>query len=179
MVFCCKGHGHYQNECPTPENVPTQTKPSKYCRNCNMTNHDTIHCWRKAYNSPAQRPLLETPPILMQMVAYWPPSQEYQTFMMAPMGNTSSTVHANQPQAMAVIPQSNSQPMNNNNNNNYQPPHRTVNCYQCGEVGHISTNCPNPRKQTGYVPMCGTCKEQGHVSEDEGWCHPSVTWDQM
>ena len=168
-VWCvrCKGHGHYQNECPTPENVPMPPKPSKYCSNCNMTNHDTVHCRRKVYNSPAQPPLLQTPPIPMQMVAYRPPSQEYQTFMMAPMGDTNSMVHTNQPQVMAVIPQSNSQPMNNNNhNNNYRPPRRTMTCYRCGEVGHISTNCPNPRKQTGYVPMCGACKEQGHVSVD-------------
>ena len=86
--------------------------------------------------------------------------------MMAPMGNTSSTVHANQPQVMVVIPQSTSQPVHDNNNNNYRSPHRTVTCYRCGELGHISTNYPNLRKQTRYVPMCGTCKEQGHVSED-------------
>ena len=85
--------------------------------------------------------------------------------MMEPMGNTSSLVHANQPQVMAIIPQSTLQ-LVHNNNNNYRPPRRTVTYYRCGEVGHISTNHPNPRKQTRYVPMCGTCKEQGHVSED-------------
>ena len=83
-----------------------------------MTNHDTNQCQRKAYNTPAQPPLLQIPLIPVQMVAYRPPSQEYHTFMMAPMGNTSSTINSNQPQVMAVIPQSTSQLVRNNNNNN-------------------------------------------------------------
>ena len=85
--------------------------------------------------------------------------------MMAPVGNSGQAINPNQLQVMAVMPQSNSQPMHNNGNN-FLPPRRMVTCYQCDEVGHISTNCPNPKKPTDYVPMCGTCKEQGHVSED-------------
>ncbi len=37
-------------------------------------------------------------------------------------------------------------------------------CYNCGEKGHYSPNCPYPRNnQTGYVPLCGNCGEEGHL----------------
>ncbi|KAL3697837.1 hypothetical protein R1sor_011913 [Riccia sorocarpa] len=36
-------------------------------------------------------------------------------------------------------------------------------CYNCGEEGHISTNCRNPRKQVDYIPVCSNCKELGHT----------------
>ncbi|OAE29091.1 hypothetical protein AXG93_4008s1020 [Marchantia polymorpha subsp. ruderalis] len=37
-------------------------------------------------------------------------------------------------------------------------------CYNCGEVGHFSPNCPHPRRPMGYVPMYSNCVKQGHTT---------------
>ncbi|XP_024525077.1 uncharacterized protein LOC112344464 [Selaginella moellendorffii] len=40
-------------------------------------------------------------------------------------------------------------------------------CYQCGEPGHITPNCPNAQKSEEYQPICGICQTQGlHRQED-------------
>ena len=73
--------------------------------------------------------------------------------MMAPVGNYGQAINPNQLQVMVMMPQPNSQPTHNNGNN-FLLPRRMVTCYRCDEVGHISTNCPNPRILACYVPMC-------------------------
>ena len=37
-------------------------------------------------------------------------------------------------------------------------------CYNCGELEHMIRNCPHPKKQVGYEPLCGRCKEKGHTA---------------
>ena len=41
-----------------------------------------------------------------------------------------------------------------------------VECYRCGEKGHISPNCPNPRRSMDYKPLCSRCKGEGHTAKD-------------
>ncbi|CAM6125094.1 unnamed protein product [Calypogeia fissa] len=35
-------------------------------------------------------------------------------------------------------------------------------CWDCGEVGHISPECPYQRKSGEYILLCGNCREEGH-----------------
>ena len=35
--------------------------------------------------------------------------------------------------------------------------------FRCGKIGHYSIDCHNPRKQKGYLPMCGNCCQCKHA----------------
>ena len=43
-------------------------------------------------------------------------------------------------------------------------------CYNCGEAGHLSADCPNPRSQSKFKgigragKMCYKCQQVGHMS---------------
>ena len=37
-------------------------------------------------------------------------------------------------------------------------------CYNCGKLEHMIRECPHPRKQVGYEPLCGRCKKKGHTA---------------
>ena len=37
-------------------------------------------------------------------------------------------------------------------------PNTAVNCFKCGEVGHMAAGCVN----RSMVPACGNCDERGH-----------------
>eukprot|EP00249_Psilotum_nudum_P034516 c53663_g1_i1 orf=160-684(-) len=42
-----------------------------------------------------------------------------------------------------------------------------VQCYICGELGHIQAKCPNAKKPVEYQPICGLCQTQGlHEQKD-------------
>jgi hypothetical protein len=49
---------------------------------------------------------------------------------------------------------------------NYGPPDmgKHVVCFNCGELGHYQSECPNPRKQVGYTPLYRRCHEPRHIS---------------
>jgi hypothetical protein len=57
-------------------------------------------------------------------------------------------------------------PPTNPNTHNYRPLEKGkhIVCFNCGELGHYRNECPNPRKQVGYTPLCGRCHEPGHIS---------------
>ena len=39
-------------------------------------------------------------------------------------------------------------------------------CFRCGELGHYANECPNPRKEEGYTPVCGNYCQMGHTTEE-------------
>ena len=39
-------------------------------------------------------------------------------------------------------------------------------CSNCGELEHMVRDCPNPKKQVGYEPLYGRCKEEGHTTDN-------------
>ncbi|KAL3696156.1 hypothetical protein R1sor_010232 [Riccia sorocarpa] len=39
-----------------------------------------------------------------------------------------------------------------------------VTCYNCQKKGHYANDCPNPRQQQGYIPLCQNCHEPRHTS---------------
>jgi hypothetical protein len=41
-----------------------------------------------------------------------------------------------------------------------------VMCYNCREMGHYASNCPNARASIPYAPLCGNCKQVGHTAEE-------------
>ena len=43
---------------------------------------------------------------------------------------------------------------------------KRVICYRCKELGHYANECPNPKVDEGYVPLCGNCKLQRHTTKD-------------
>ncbi|OAE22085.1 hypothetical protein AXG93_3084s1010 [Marchantia polymorpha subsp. ruderalis] len=39
-------------------------------------------------------------------------------------------------------------------------------CYNCGGMGHYSPQCPHPRRQMEYVPLCSNCRKPGHTAAE-------------
>lgn len=36
-------------------------------------------------------------------------------------------------------------------------------CWNCGQKGHCSPQCPYPKREEGYTPICGNCGKEGHL----------------
>lgn len=147
-IWCtnCQGHGHLNTECPSP-----QTRPIR-CSYCNGR-HETAKCWnlhgkpinqvttnnsnRPWVNNPNKRPFTRPnvgPP-------YQPNDGRPQwndTYNAPPVWNGPPT----NPQTHSYGP--------------YKPGTMPV-CWHCGELGHYRNNCPNPKKEEGYNPLCGRC----------------------
>ncbi|XP_066472286.1 zinc finger CCHC domain-containing protein 7 [Tiliqua scincoides] len=46
-------------------------------------------------------------------------------------------------------------------NNRYYLPHKNVTCRNCNKQGHLSKNCPSPKK----IPSCCLCARRGHLQK--------------
>ena len=57
-------------------------------------------------------------------------------------------------------------PLTNPNTHRYGPleKRKMFVSYNCGELGHMIRDCLHPKKQVGYEPLCGRCKEKGHTA---------------
>jgi hypothetical protein len=154
-VWCsnCQGHGHMNNECPSPQQTPTR------CSYCNGR-HETTHCWNlhgKPINqvSTNNRPWMNNPnkrPFTRPNVG--PPYQPndgrpgwndtYNGPLVWNGPPTSPQIHRYGP---------------------YQPGTMIV-CWNCDEIDHYRSNCPHPKREVGYIPLCGRCRQQGHTANE-------------
>jgi hypothetical protein len=145
-VWCtnCQGHGHMNNECPSPQNKPPK------CSYCNGK-HETAHCWNlhgkpinQVTTNNLNRPWVNNPnkrPFTRPNVG--PPYQPNDgrprwndTYNGPPVWNGPPT----NPQTHRYGP--------------YQPGTMLV-YWNCDEIGHYRSNCPHPRREVGYNPLCG------------------------
>jgi hypothetical protein len=39
-------------------------------------------------------------------------------------------------------------------------------CWNCDEIDHYRSNCPHPKREVGYIPLCGRCRQQGHTANE-------------
>jgi hypothetical protein len=145
-VWCtnCGGHGHLPSKCSS-----AITNKRKKCSYCGGRGHDITTCWN----------ILEVRTVVIDNNNQsWPKKNVNKT----PYNVTSKrpfTRPNNQPPVW-------NGPPTNPATHNYGPPKRGkhIVCFNCGELGHYRNDCPNPRKQEGYTPICGRCHESGHIS---------------
>jgi hypothetical protein len=53
-------------------------------------------------------------------------------------------------------------------------------CWNCDELGHYRSSCPHLRREVGYTPLCGRCRQQGHIANEcsaPNPAHPSSERD--
>jgi hypothetical protein len=138
----CQGHGHMNNECPSPQQTPTK------CSYCNGR-HETTHCWNlhgKPINqvSTNNTPWMNNPnkrPFTRPNVG--PPYQPNDgrprwndTYNGPPVWNgppTNPQTHRYGPYQLGTM----------------------IVCWNCDEIGHYRSNCPHPRREVGYTLFCG------------------------
>jgi hypothetical protein len=39
-------------------------------------------------------------------------------------------------------------------------------CWNCDEIGYYRSNCPHPRREVGYIPLYGRCRQQGYIANE-------------
>ena len=39
-------------------------------------------------------------------------------------------------------------------------------CFRCDKLSHYANECPNPRKEERYTPVCGNCRQMGHIVKE-------------
>jgi hypothetical protein len=163
-VWCtnCGGHGHLPIECLSPIN----NKGKKYSY-CGGRGHDITTCWNISEvrtvvtdNNNQPWPNKNANKVSYSVTSKRPFTRpnvglSYKSGDGRPRWNDTHNKH----------PVWNGPPTNPNTHN-YGPPEKGkhVVCFNCGELGHYRNECPNPRKQEGYTPLCGRCREPRHIS---------------
>jgi hypothetical protein len=163
-VWCanCGGHGHLPTECSSPIN-----NKGKKCSYCGGKGHDITTCWNisevrmvviDTNNHPGpNRNVNKAPYSVTSKRPFTRPNVEppYKPGDGRPRWNDTYNKH----------PVWNGPPTNPNTHN-YGPLEKGkhIVCFNCGELGHYRNECPNPRKQVGYTPLCGRCHEPGYIS---------------
>jgi hypothetical protein len=163
-VWCtnCGGQGHLPSECSS-----AITNKGKKCSYCGGRRHDITTCWNISEvrtmvtdgNNPSwpKKNVNKTPYSVTSKRPFTRPNvgPPYKPGDGRPRWNDTY----NQPPVW-------NGPPTNPATHNYGPPERGkhIVCFNCGELGHYRNDCPNPRKQEGYTPICGRCRESGHIS---------------
>ena len=161
--FNCKGHGHLPIECPIPIGSAIEGPICTFCGG----SHPVSKCWNlgkvvaqvqaqnqeqwsKKDNSKAPYSVTSKRPFTRPNTG--PP---YKLGDGRPRWNDTY----NSPPIW-------NDPPTNPNTHRYGPPEKgkMFVCYNCDELGHMIRECLHQRKQVGYEPLCGCCKEKGHTT---------------
>ena len=164
-VWCsnCRGHGHLPTECPTPIGNAIEGPICTFCGG----SHHVSKCWNLGK-------------VVAQVQAQNQEQWSKKDNSKAPYSITSKR-HFTRPNVGLPYKPGDGRPRWNDTYNapplwngpptnpdthRYGPPEKgkMFVCYNCGELEHMLRECPHPRKQVGYEPLCGRCKEKGHTA---------------
>ena len=164
-VWCsnCRGHSHLPIECPTPIGSAMEGPICTFCGG----SHPVSKCWnlRKVVTQ-----------VQAQNQEQWSKKENSK----APYSVTSKRPFT-RPNVGPPYKPGNGRPRWNDTYNaqlvwNGPPTNPYIHrygplekekmfvCYNCGELEHMIRECPHPRKQVGFEPFCGRCKEKGHTA---------------